>query len=133
MLGYFLQIRQYQKTIRKWLRKGIIGVGQRRGFFRPGEILILVYSFNINKSITVLSMKGFSIFARFRERPELAGLSLEELRKQGIKADKYELFPWRIIFRYNPVSKTRLKGVLIQAVEAVEQHLRETPYVRMYY
>ena len=124
LLGYFFQIRQYQKIIKKWLGKGILGVGQRRGLFLPGEILVLVYNLEENTVIAVQSMRGYSIFARFKERLEYSGLSLEELHQKGLEEDLRDLRLWRIIFHYKPQTLTKRKGALIQAVEAVEHHLR---------
>jgi glucitol operon activator protein len=124
ILGYFFQIREYQKTIRKWLGKGILGVGQRRGLFVPGEILILVYNPHDNSVITVQSMRGFSIFVRFEEKLEYAGLSLEELRLKGLEEDRRDLRLWRFFFHYKTGVPSKRKGSLIQAVEAVEKHLR---------
>ena len=123
ILGYFLQIRQYQRMIRKWLGKGILGVGQRRGLFKPGEILILVYNSKENAAITVQSMRGYSIFARFRERQDCMGLSLEELRLRGLEEDRRDLRLLRILFKYKPEKKSKRKGALIQAVEAVEKYM----------
>ena len=129
LLGYFIQIRRYQKVIKKWLGKGILGIGQRRGIFIPGEILVLVYNQHDNAVITVQSMRGYSVFARFKEKSEYTGLSLEDLRLRGLKADLRDLRLWRIFISYNPQKQTRLKGALIQAVEAVEKHLRnQTPF-----
>ena len=119
ILGYFFQVRQYQKMIRKWLGKGILGVGQRRGLFSPGEILILVYNPREDAAITVQSMRGFSIFVRFEEVLDCAGLSLEELRRRGLEADRRDMGLWRIFFRYKPQKLSKQKGALIQAVEAV--------------
>ena len=129
LLGYFLQIRQYQKLIKKWISKGILGVGQRRGLFTPGEIIVFVYNPRKNEVITVQSMRGYSIFALFREKPEFSGLSLEELHNEGLKADRRDLRIWRILFRYKLYNPTKRKGALIQAVEAVEKHLRENSFV----
>ena len=123
MLGYFFQIRRYQKIIRRWLGKGILGVGQRRGLFMPGEICILVYNQRENRVIAVESMRGYSIFMCFREKPEYVGLSLEELRLIGLKKDRKDMGLWRIFFRYNPQKPSKRKGALIQAVEAIEKYL----------
>jgi len=90
--------------IRKWLGKGILGVGQRRGLFAFGELLILVYNSGQNKVVTVQNLRGFTIFARFVEIPAYAGLSLEELRAHG----------------------TSKRCALIQAIDAVEKHLRDS-------
>jgi len=101
LLGYLFQVRRYQKVIRKWLGRGILGVGQKRGLFAFGELLVLVYNHKENKVAAVESLKGYTIFARFVEIPVYTGLSLDELRRQA-------------------ASK---KGVLLQAVKAVEKHL----------
>jgi glucitol operon activator protein len=124
ILSYFLHIRQYQKMIRKWLGKGILGIGQRRGLFSPGEILILVYDPNQDAAITVQSLRGFSIFVRFKEKPDCTGLSLKKLRSRGIEEDRRDLKLWRFIFEYDPEKNSKRKGALIQAVEAVEKHLK---------
>jgi len=124
LLGYFFQIRQYQKILRKWLGKGVLSMGQRRGLFVPGEIVILVYSPAEDKAITVQAMRGYSIFAGFKEKPECAGLPLKELRNQGIEEDLRDLRFWRIFLRYRPDIPTKWKGALIQAVEGVEKYLR---------
>ena len=68
-------------------------------------------------------MRGFSVFARFREKPELSGLSLEELRRHSRDADQRDMRIWRIFFPYKPQPASKRKGALIQAVEAVEKHL----------
>ena len=120
--------------IRKWLGKGIVGVGQRRGLFTFGELLILVYDAKEDKVITVQSMRGFSIFVRFREKPELLGLSLYELRRQGLIADRQDLKLWRILFQYKLQKATKRKGALIQAVEAVEKYMAKKsfePFMKM--
>ena len=119
-----MQVRQYQGIIRKMLGKGIVGVGQRRGLIFSGEILVLVYNLKENKALSVQSLKGYSIFARFRERTELSGLSLDELRQKGLKADRRDMHLWRIFFRYKQEKPTKQKGALIQAVEGIEQYLR---------
>ena len=111
--------------VRKWLGKGILGIGQRRGLFTPGEILVLVYSPEDNLVVTVQSMRGFSIFVHFREKSEYSRLSLEELRSRALEEDRRDLGLWRIIFRYQPLKISKRKGALIQAVEAVERHLAQ--------
>ncbi|GHV85538.1 hypothetical protein AGMMS50230_11460 [Spirochaetia bacterium] len=107
LLGYFLQVRQYQRAVKRWLGKGIVGIGRRRGLFRSGELLILVYNSRENKTLAVESLRGWTVFARFEERKEYAGLSLRRLRRRGIE--------------------TGGQGALIQAIEAVEQYLTRHP------
>ncbi|MDR2767055.1 MAG: transcriptional regulator GutM [Treponema sp.] len=123
LFGYF-QVRQYQKAVRKWLGKGVLGIGQRRGLLKPGEILILVYDRNEDRSLAVSSMRGFTVFARFEEIPELRGLSLAELRRRGIELDGREMSFYRRRHPYDPELLTKKKGALIQAVEAVERYIR---------
>ena len=90
----------------------------------PGEILVLVYDPGKDAVITVQSMRGFSIFARFKEKKEYAGLALEVLRSLALAEDRRDLGLIRIFFRYKPNKITKRKGALIQAVEAVEKHLK---------
>ncbi|MDR2181509.1 MAG: transcriptional regulator GutM [Treponema sp.] len=123
LFGYF-QVRQYQKAVRSWLGKGVLGIGQRRGFLKPGEILILVYDRNEDRALAVSSMRGFTVFAHFKEIPELCGLSLAELRRRGIELDGRELGWYRRRHPYDPELLTKKKGALIQAVEAVDRYLR---------
>ena len=118
--------------IRKWLGKGILGVGQRRGLFTPGEILVLVYNTKEDAAITVQSMRGYSIFVRFREKPEYSGLSLEELHRRALEADRRDLFVWRFFFPYKKHKITKRKGALIQAVEAIEKHCANQDYTHVY-
>jgi DNA-binding transcriptional regulator of glucitol operon len=83
--------------------KGVLGVGQRRGLFSFGELLVLVYNAHEKKVVTVQSLRGFSIFSRFKEISDYTGLTLEELRRRN----------------------ARPRSALIQAVEAVEKRLRQ--------
>jgi hypothetical protein len=69
-------------------------------------------------------LRGFSIFVRFKEKPDCTGLSLKKLRSRGLEEDRRDLKLWRFIFEYDPEKKTKRKGALIQAVEAVEKHLK---------
>ena len=124
MLMGFFQVRHYQKTLSKWQGKGILGVGQKKGGFKPGEILILVYNRNENRAVSVQRMKGYTIFANFREIKEYSGLSLEELRRLGIEKDAKEFNRYRKKHPYDPLELTKKKGALIQAVEAVDRYLR---------
>ncbi|MCL2601880.1 MAG: transcriptional regulator GutM [Treponema sp.] len=120
----FLQIRRYQKTVRTWLGKGIVGVGQRKGFFRPGELLILVYNRIEDRVVSVQSMRGYTVFANFREVKEYAECSLEKLRRIGIEKDAIEMKWYRKKHPYDPSMLSKKKGALIQAVEAVDNYVR---------
>ena len=122
-MGYW-QVRQYQKAVRKWRGKGILGMGQRRGFLRPGELLILVYDRREDRAVSVQSMRGYTIFTRFEERSRYIGLALDELRRLGIEQDAADMKWRRRRHPYDPAELTKKKGALIQAVEAVERYLR---------
>jgi glucitol operon activator protein len=99
-------------------------MGQRRGLARPGELLILVYNRREDRVVSVQSMRGYTIFARFEEVKEYTGLSLEELRRIGIERDAREMKWRRRRHPYDPAELTKKKGALIQAVEAVDKYLR---------
>jgi glucitol operon activator protein len=124
MILSFFQVRRYQQAIKKWRGKGILGIGQQKGLLKPGEILILVYSRAEDKVVSVQSMKGYTIFAAFREVKDYGGLSLDELRAAGLEADAKEFRGYRKKHPYNPTELTKKKGALIQAVEAVDRYIK---------
>ena len=119
-----VQVWRYQKTIKKWRGKGVLGIGQRKGVLKPGEILVLVYNRHEDKVISVQSMRGYTIFAYFQEIKAYTGLSLEELRQKGIEKDAWEMKWHRKKHPYDPSVLSKKKGALIQAVEAVDRYLR---------
>jgi glucitol operon activator protein len=123
LMGLF-QVFHYQKTLKKWKGKGLLGVGQKKGGIKPGEILILVYDRNNNRVISVQRMKGYTIFANFREVKEYSGLPLEEIRRIGMEIDAKEFKGYRKKNPYDPSVLSKKKGALIQAVEAVDRYLR---------
>jgi glucitol operon activator protein len=57
-------------------------VGNAKATFGKGVILILVADEN-DVVRRALRMRGMTIFARFKEAPDLAGMSLDELRVEG--------------------------------------------------
>jgi glucitol operon activator protein len=58
-----------------------VGVGNAKARFGKGVILILVVDEN-DVVKRALSMRGMTIFARFKEAPELAGMKIDELRNE---------------------------------------------------
>jgi Glucitol operon activator protein (GutM) len=54
---------------------------ERQGPFRKGVILILVVAED-GRVRKALKMRGATVFARFREAPELSGLHIDELRDE---------------------------------------------------
>ena len=123
LMGLF-QVLHYQRTIKKWTGKGILGIGQKKGGLKPGEILILVYNGNKDRAVSVQHMKGYTIFANFREIKEFTGLSLESLRHIGVEKDAKEFKGYRKKHPYDPSVFSKKKGALIQAVEAVDRYIK---------
>jgi glucitol operon activator protein len=120
----YVQVRHYQKAVKKWLGKGLLGIGQRRGILIPGEIIILVYDKAADRVVSVQSMRGYTVFAHFVEVPEYTGLGLGEIRKIGIEKDAVEMKWRRRRHPYDPAVLSKKKGALIQAVEAIDLRLR---------
>ena len=106
----FVQIRSYNKRIQAMKKVGMVGIGMKKGRLVPGSIVLLA----VDKRGTVVRcerMKGFSVFARFREVKELAGTDIGELKARSLMNLKYTK-----------------KGVpkpdpLLQAIERLESRL----------
>lgn len=106
----FVQVRNYNRRIQEMKRFGMVGIGMKKGRLVPGSIVLLA----VDKRGTVVRcerMKGFSVFARFREVKELAGADIGELKARSLSNLKY----------------TR-KGIpkpdpLLQAIEGLEARL----------
>ncbi|GHV75976.1 hypothetical protein AGMMS49942_07970 [Spirochaetia bacterium] len=124
MLLSLIQVRQYQNAVRKLRGQGILGIGQRRGKVRPGEILILVYNPREDRVVSAQSMRGYTVFAHFKEISEYRDRSLEEMRTIGIEKDGQEMRFYRKRHPYDPATPSKKKGALIQAVEAIDGYLR---------
>lgn len=82
--GTYFQMEHYRKVlggIREEGREGYVGVGNARARFGKGVILILVVG---EDGIVreALSMRGMTVFARFKEAPKLIGMDLDELREE---------------------------------------------------
>ncbi len=84
IVGTYFQMEHYRKVlgqIRTGGGDGYIGVGNAKARFGKGVILILVVSKD-DRITRALRMRGMTVFARFKEAPELVGLGLEELRDE---------------------------------------------------
>jgi glucitol operon activator protein len=104
-VGTYFQIRHYRKVLSGIAREGdegYVGVGNAKARFGKGVILILVVDGD-EVVRRALKMRGMTVFARFKEAPELVGLGLDELRDETRKETKKE------------------RGVLLAARRAVEQ------------
>lgn len=85
IVGTHVQMSHYRGVLGGITReggKGYVGAGNARARFGKGAILILV-SGEDGVVKRALRMRGMTVFARFREAPDLVGLTLEELRDEG--------------------------------------------------
>lgn len=106
----FVQIKNYNKRIQAMKKYGMVGIGMKKGRLVPGSIVLLAVD-KRGKVTRCERMKGFSVFARFREMRELAGADIADLKEMLMKNLKYNK-----------------KGVpkpdpLLQAIERVEGRL----------
>lgn len=82
--GTYFQMEHYRKVlggIREEGREGYVGVGNAKVRFGKGVILILVVGEN-GIVREALRMRGMTVFARFKEAPDLLGMELDELRDE---------------------------------------------------
>lgn len=85
IVGTYFQMRHYRGVLGRITREsgeGFAGVGNAKATFGKGVILILVADEN-EVVKRALRMRGMTIFARFKEAPDLVGMSLDELRVEG--------------------------------------------------
>jgi glucitol operon activator protein len=85
IIGTYFQMRHYREVLSGITREGgegFVGVGNAKATFGKGVILILVSDGN-DVVRRALRMRGMTIFARFKEAPDLEGMSLDELRAEG--------------------------------------------------
>ena len=85
IIGTYFQMRHYREVLSGITREdgeGFVGVGNAKATFGKGVILILVSDGN-DVVRRALRMRGMTIFARFKEAPDLAGMNLDELRAEG--------------------------------------------------
>lgn len=85
MAGTFFQMRHYRSVLGGITReggRGYVGTGNAKARFGKGVVVILVAGEDavIRRA---LRMRGISVFARFKEAPDLVSLSLESLRDDG--------------------------------------------------
>lgn len=82
IVGTALQMQHYKKTLgaisERW-NDGFVGSGSARAQFGAGAIAIVVASPDM-KVRQVMVMRGRTVFAKFRPRPDLAGMAVAKLR-----------------------------------------------------
>ena len=84
IVGTYFQMRHYREVLGGITRdssEGFVGVGNGKATFGKGVILILVADEN-DVVRRALRMRGMTVFARFKEAPDFAGISLDELRAE---------------------------------------------------
>ena len=82
IVGTYFQMRHYREVLGAITREGgegFVGVGNAKATFGKGVILMLVADEN-DVVKRALRMRGMTIFARFKEAPDLVGIRLDELR-----------------------------------------------------
>ncbi len=103
-VGTHLQVKKYRKTVSKLHKLGNLGVGAKRGKLGGGNIVIIAC-----KGDGIVTgaeeMKGMTIFAGFKELPELVGRSIYDLKLDYL------------------VDEKKNKAYL-QAIEALENRLK---------
>ncbi|TCJ18893.1 transcriptional regulator [Rubrobacter taiwanensis] len=105
-VGTYFQMRHYREVLSSVMREGgegYVGVGNAKARFGKGVILMLVTDEGGSVIRRALKMRGATVFARFREAPELVGVGLDELRSGE---------------REEPRSE---RGTLLAARRAIEQ------------
>lgn len=83
-VGVWFQARRYSgevKALQDSTTEGYLGAGHSRKRLGKGSIVMLVTDANL-KVTKFKVMRGMTIFARFANRPDYVGLSLDELQKQ---------------------------------------------------
>jgi glucitol operon activator protein len=91
IVGTYFQMRHYREVLGAITREGgegFVGVGNAKAAFGKGVILILVADEN-DVVKRALRMRGMTIFARFKEAPDLVGMRLDELRV-GDREEPYD-------------------------------------------
>src|SRR3712207_97020 len=91
IVGTYFQMRHYREVLGGITREGgegFVGVGNAKAAFGKGVILILVADEN-DVVKRALRMRGMTIFARFKEAPDLSGIHLDELRV-GDREEPYD-------------------------------------------
>ena len=91
IVGTYFQMRHYREVLGAITREGgegFVGVGNAKATFGKGVILILVADVN-DVVKRALRMRGMTIFARFKEAPDLVGMRLDELRV-GDREESYD-------------------------------------------
>jgi glucitol operon activator protein len=87
MVGTHVQMSHYRSVLGGITReggKGYVGAGNAKARLGKGVILIMVCDED-DVVKRALRMRGMTVFARFEEARDLLGLSLDDLREEGLE------------------------------------------------
>ncbi|NLN98101.1 MAG: transcriptional regulator [Eubacteriaceae bacterium] len=118
-----IQVKRYQKELKKLRGTGTVGLGHTKGGFKPGQIVIISYKAGEDRVVAFRRMRGMTIFAGFKTDDKMIGLNLDTLRQKALQEDAREFARRRKKHPYNPKDITKKKGAMIQAVEAIDNRL----------
>lgn len=113
-IGGYLQIRDYQKAIRRMHRLGNVGVGQRRGRFLNGHVVIIACD-NAGTITGAEIMDGIGVWARFHETDSfldqpLVGSTVSSFIEKTEGFTKAQFNRWRGYVRALEALDARLTG-----------------------
>lgn len=87
MIGTHVQMSHYRSVLGGITReggKGYVGAGNAKARLGKGVILIMICDED-DVVKRALRMRGMTVFARFEEARDLLGLSLDDLREEGLE------------------------------------------------
>lgn len=87
MIGTHVQMSHYRSVLGGITReggKGYVGAGNAKARLGKGVILIMICDED-DVVKRALRMRGMTVFARFEEARDLLGLSLDNLREEGLE------------------------------------------------
>ncbi len=114
-VGGWFQIQDYKKAVRRMRSLGNIGIGQTRGGFLNGNLVIIACDgYGVITGVEV--MEGLSFLAHFKPRSTLLGVPFE-----GKQLDEFAA----MFDSFSKKKRKRYKGY-IQAVDALRQHLKQS-------
>lgn len=113
-IGGLFQIKDYRKSIRRVHKYGNVGIGQKRGRFFNGN-LVLIASDNSGNITRVEVMEGLTFLSKFKEKETL-------LDKDVIDMTIYDFLE---LFRGMTKKKQKFYKGYIQALEALELRFQD--------
>lgn len=121
----FFQVKNYERAMGSMKGKGLLGVGYRRGVLKGGQILILSYDRKTDQINNCQTMRGITSFERFKIVEAYVGLSLAEIKAIAISEDQKLNKPSKIKKEGKKPIALQKRGALLQAVEAIETHIKK--------